>query len=135
MPTLTTAQEKALPRTLQRSCDGAQRTFTETLESAQERYDDASRAYRAAYSALKHSYEKIGDHWEAKSEKGPSDERARSGGPNASGRARGGVNATASKAHLYDVARRLGIPGRARMDKPQLVDAIEAANAKRTRAR
>ena len=33
-----------------------------------------------AYDALKHSYEKVGDHWEKKAEKGPSDERAKVGG-------------------------------------------------------
>ncbi len=32
-------------------------------------------AHRAAMSALKHSFEKVGDHWEPKDGKGPSDER------------------------------------------------------------
>ena len=85
-----------------------------------------------AYSALKHSYEKVGDHWEPKDEKGPSDERARSGGPNARGRSAGGVNANASKKHLLDVARRLDISGRSSMSKDELVSAIDKANRRAT---
>ena len=81
-----------------------------------------------AYSALKHSYEKVGDHWEPKEEKGPSDDRAESGGPNAKGESAEGVNANASKKHLVDVARRLDIPGRSTMTKDELVSAIKKAN-------
>lgn len=33
--------------------------------------------------ALKHSFEKIGDHWEAKDEPGPSDEQSARRGPEA----------------------------------------------------
>lgn len=81
-----------------------------------------------AYSALKHSYEKVGDHWEPKEEKGPSDDRAESGGPNAKGESAEGVNANASKKHLEDVARRLDIAGRSTMTKDELVSAIKKAN-------
>jgi hypothetical protein len=38
------------------------------------------------------------------------------------------VDANASKAHLYDLAGRLGITGRSRMTKGELVDAIQKAN-------
>ena len=44
-----------------------------------------------------------------------------------------GVNANASKQHLLQVAKRLDVPGRTRMTKPQLVQAIEKANARDTR--
>ncbi|BBY32721.1 hypothetical protein MMIN_07820 [Mycolicibacter minnesotensis] len=30
---------------------------------------------QVAYAALKHSFEKVGDHWEAKAKRGPSDKR------------------------------------------------------------
>jgi hypothetical protein len=43
------------------------------------------------------------------------------------------VDANASKQHLYDVAKRLDIKGRSTMDKGELVDAIEKANARQTR--
>ncbi|MBW3604648.1 MAG: ChaB family protein [Actinobacteria bacterium] len=33
-------------------------------------------AHRTAWSAVKHQFEKVGDHWEPKDEWGPSDERA-----------------------------------------------------------
>ncbi|HET6731749.1 Rho termination factor N-terminal domain-containing protein, partial [Mycobacterium sp.] len=75
-----------------------------------------------------HSFEKVGDHWEPKSEKGPSDSRARSGGPNPSGRSAEGVDANASKKHLLEIARRLDISGRTTMTKGELVSAIKKAN-------
>src|SRR3954464_2036636 len=65
-----------LPGTLKRSPKKAQRTYEKTLESAEKEYGDGERAHRTALAALKHSFEKVGDHWEAKAKKGPSDERA-----------------------------------------------------------
>ena len=117
-----------LPSTLQRSDAKAQRTFAKVHDAAVEQYGAGERAYRVAYDALKHSFEKVGDHWEAKAEKGPSDTRARSGGPNPSGTSAEGVDANASKAHLMDIARRLDISGRSAMTKVQLVNAIKKAN-------
>lgn len=121
-----------LPSTLQRSPDKAQRTYAETLVSAEDQYDgDEERAHRTAYGALKHSFEKVGDHWEPKARKGPSDEQSARSGAAARDRpvpTAEGVDANASKAHLLDVARRLEVKGRSRMSKPQLVDAIMAAN-------
>jgi Rho termination factor-like protein len=45
----------------------------------------------------------------------------------------GGVNATPSKAHLMDLARRLDIRGRSNMTKQQLVDALMRASEQATR--
>jgi hypothetical protein len=42
------------------------------------------------------------------------------------------VDANATKKHLMDVAKRLDVPGRSRMDKGQLVDAIQKANDRKT---
>ena len=124
--------EKDLPSTIERSDEHAQDIYSETLESAEETYGDGERAHRTAYASLKHSYEKVGDHWEPKDHKGPSDEGAKQGGP---GRheTKGGVDANASKAHLEDVAKQLDVPGRSTMKKDELVDAIQKANAKETR--
>ncbi|AQA04351.1 cation transport regulator ChaB [Mycobacterium sp. MS1601] len=123
------AKNSELPSTLQKSDAKAQRTFAKAYDSAAEQYDgDQERAHRVAYDALKHSYEKVGDHWEAKEEKGPSDELAESGGPNASGESAEGVDANASKKHLAEVARRLDISGRSTMTKDELVAAIQKAN-------
>ena len=126
------AKMSELPSTLKKSEPKAQRTFAKTHDSAAEEYGEGERAHRVAYSALKHSYEKVGDHWEPKEHKGPSDERARSGGPNASGESAGGVDANAGKKHLLDVARRLEISGRSSMSKDELVSAIEKANRRKT---
>ena len=118
-------KQDEIPSTLQRSPKKAQRTFAKTYDSALDTYDgDESRAARTAYAAVKHSYEKVGDHWEPKDEKGPSD-----GGP---GENAGGVDANASKKHLYEIAQRLDVPGRSKMDKDELVEAIDKANRKQT---
>lgn len=123
-----------LPSTLRRSDRKAQRTFAKAHDSALSEYGSESRAHRVAYAALKHSYEKVGDHWEAKKRRGPSDRRAEGGGPNNSGPSAEGVDANASKRHLLDVARRLDISGRSTMNKPELVEAIKKHN-RRVRAR
>ena len=124
--------KKDLPSTLQRSDEHAQDIYSETLESAEQEYGDGSRAHRTAFAALKHSYEKVGDHWEAKDEKGPSDPGAAQGGPGAHP-TKGGVDANASKAHLLEVARTLDVHGRSTMSKDHLVEAIGKANDRATR--
>ena len=131
MPKTTTrgtAKKSELPSTLQKSPAKAQRTFAKAHDAAVKQYGEGERAHRVAYDALKHSFEKVGDHWEAKAEKGPSDTRARSGGPNPSGTSAEGVDANASKSHLMGIARRLDISGRSSMTKNQLVNAIKKAN-------
>ncbi|OBF57521.1 cation transport regulator ChaB [Mycobacterium sp. 852002-50816_SCH5313054-b] len=128
------AKKSELPSTLQRSDAKAQRTFAKTHDSAAEEYGSEERAHRVAYSALKHGFEKVGDHWEPKEQKGPSDELAERGGPDNSGRSAEGVDANASKKHLLDVARRLDVRGRSTMNKSELVDAIKKQN-RRVRGR
>ncbi|MER6091096.1 ChaB family protein [Streptomyces bluensis] len=124
-----------LPSTLQRSSDEAQRTWAKAHDSAVEEYGEGERAHRVAYGALKHTHEKVGDHWERKEKgrKGPSDPR--SARPRQQGGRSGeGVDEQASKGHLYDLARRLDIGGRSRMSKSELLDAVRKANRSRTRA-
>ncbi len=116
--------EEDLPGTIQRSPKKAQRTYAKALESAHEQYDDEERAHRTAYSALKHSFEKVGDHWEPKDEKGPSDPQAR-GGRDTDRDTAGGVDVIGnSKDELYERAKKLGIKGRSRMNKMELGKAI-----------
>ncbi len=127
-----------LPATLQRSPAKAQRTFAETLRSAEQEYDDEARARRAAYGTVKHSFEKVGDHWERKEggRKGPSDVHSAQGGRQARDHpeeSEGGVDANASKAHLYEKAKELDVEGRSTMSKGELVDALRHANARATR--
>jgi cation transport regulator ChaB len=122
-----------MPSTLRRSPKKAQETFVKAHDSAVESYGEGERAHRTAFSAVKHSFEKVGDHWEPKSEKGPSDRQAaRSRQAKSTGTA-GGVDANASKQHLMDVAKRLDISGRSRMSKSELVDAIQKANDRNSR--
>ncbi|MDQ1597053.1 MAG: hypothetical protein QOI70_477 [Microbacteriaceae bacterium] len=118
-----------LPSTLQRSPKHAQALWSAAHDSAVKTYGEGERAHRTAFSALKNEYEKIGDHWEEKAERGPSDAGASDG----SGRTEEGVDANASKAHLLEVAKRLEISGRSSMSKDELVDAIKKANARETR--
>lgn len=136
MPKTTSSgrpKKSELPSTLERSDAKAQRTFAKTHDAAAEEYGEGERAHRVAYAALKHSYEKVGDHWEAKERRGPSDPQAE-GGRGTRRSTAGGVDANASKQHLYDVAKRLDVAGRSRMTKAELVEAIQKENDRRTRA-
>jgi len=116
-----------MPGTIKRSPAKAQRTYEKTLESAEEEYGDGERAHRTAYAALKHSFEKVGDHWEPKDHRGPSDERAasdnRDGGNR--GASAGGVDVYGhTKDELLKRARSLGVRGRSKMTKTELAQAI-----------
>jgi gamma-glutamyl-gamma-aminobutyrate hydrolase PuuD len=118
-----------VPSTVKRSDDKAVRTWVATYAS----YDgDGERAHRTAFAALKHTHEKVGDHWEPKEQNGPSDEQAAQPGLSADGKTAGGVDVNASKQHLYDVAKKLDISGRSSMGKDELVEAIEKANTRET---
>jgi cation transport regulator ChaB len=121
-----TAKQSELPDTLKRSPAKAQRTFAKAHDAAAEQYGEGERAHRVAYAALKHSFEKVGDRWEPKRRKGPSDPRAKN--PRARqgfGKTYGGVDVEGhTKDELYERAAKLGVSGRSRMTKGQLAEAI-----------
>jgi cation transport regulator ChaB len=120
------AKQSELPDTLKRSPAKAQRTFAKAHDAAVEEYGEGERAHRVAYAALKHSFEKVGDHWVPKDRKGPSDPRAKN--PRARqnvGKSYGGVDVEGNtKDELYERAAKLGVSGRSRMSKGQLAEAI-----------
>jgi cation transport regulator ChaB len=122
-----------IPSTLKRSSKKAQETYAKTHDSAVEQYGEGERAHRTAFASVKHSFEKVGDHWEPKKEKGPSDARAAEGGRNSTAESAGGVDANASKDHLMQQAKRLDVRGRSRMTKAELVEALQKANDRSTR--
>ena len=127
------AMREDVPSTIARSGDKAVRTYKKTLESAEDSYGDGERAHRAAFSALKHTHEKVGDHWEPKEEAGPSDPQAERSAPESRDGERPtaqGVDANASKKHLVEVARKVGIERPERSTKKELVEAIMKANAR-----
>jgi cation transport regulator ChaB len=128
-----TAKQSELPSTLQRSPKKAQRTFAKAHDSAADEYGDEKRANQVAWAAVKHSFEKVGDHWEKKAggKKGPSDAQA-AGGRTTNRETKGGVDANATKGHLLELAKKLNVSGRSKMKKKQLVDAIQRANNKKT---
>ena len=68
-----------LPSTLKRSPEHAQEIWVKAHDSAVETYGEGGRAHRVAFAALKHVYEKKGDRWVEKPEKGPSDPQAARG--------------------------------------------------------
>ena len=117
-----------LPDTLKRSPAQAQRTWIKTHDAAVEQYGEGERAHRTAFASVKHSFEKVGDHWEPKEEKGPSDPRS----TRTTAEKRRGVGETFggvdyyghTKAELYDRAKSLGIEGRSKMSKRELARAI-----------
>jgi len=117
-----------LPRTLQRSPKKAQETWAKTHDSAVETYGEGERAHRTAYAALKHSFEKVGDHWEPKDHPGPSDPQAARGGPEARDHPRetfGGVDVLGhTRDELVERAKELGVSGTSRMTKEELARQI-----------
>ena len=121
-------REEELPATIKRSPAKAKRTFAKVHDAAAEQYGEGERAYRTAYSALKHSFEKVGDHWEPKDEKGPSDPRD----TKSTAQKRRGVGETFggvdyyghTKDELYERAKELGVEGRSKMSKKELARAI-----------
>lgn len=121
-----------MPSTIRRSPKKAQDTWVKAHDSAVETYGEGERSHRTAFSALKHSFEKVGDHWEPKARKGPSDRQAARSGRAKPASTAGGVDANASKEHLMEVARRLEVPGRSKMNKAELVEAIQKANNRST---
>ncbi|MFC0438316.1 ChaB family protein [Kutzneria buriramensis] len=123
---------KELPSTLKRSSQKAQRTWIKAHDSAVDEYGEGRRSHQTAFAALKHGFEKVGDHWEAKRNKGPSDRQAAQSNRAKPRKTAGGVDANASKSHLYDVAKKLDVPGRSSMTKQQLVQAIQKANTRKT---
>ncbi len=117
-----------MPDTIKRSSAKAQRTWAATHDSAVETYGEGERAHRTAYSALKHSFEKVGARWVANKSKGPSDPQAAKGGRAArdsGSESFGGVDVMGhTKSQLYDRARKLDISGRSSMTKTELARAI-----------
>ena len=129
------AMRADVPSTIARSDDKAVRTYKKTLESAEDSYGDGERAHRTAFSALKHTHEKVGDHWEPKERNGPSDPHAERRTPESrtdDHPTAQGVDANASKKHLVELADRLGLDLPKRSTKAELVEAIQRANARET---
>jgi cation transport regulator ChaB len=129
------AEPEPLPFTLQRSSKKAQETYIKALENAHRAYDgDEETAHRVAWAAVKHLFERVGDHWEPKRAKGPSDPRAEQGGPNASGPTFGGVDVEGkTKEQLLAEARALGARINNHMTKFEIAEAIERRNEEITR--
>ncbi len=117
-----------IPGTIERSPARAKRTYETVHDHAVQEYGEGERAHRTAFAALKRSFEKVGDRWEPKKRRGPSDPRStkttrekREG----KGETFGGVDLFGhTKKELYDRAGRLGIEGRSRMSKKELARAI-----------
>lgn len=126
---------KEMPSTLRRSPKHAQEVWSEAHDSAVKSYGEGERAHRTAFAALKHQFEKVGDRWAPKGKKGPSDSQAKRRAPasrRGDGKTAEGVDANASKTHLYEVARKLDIKGRSSMSKNELVKAIQKENRRQT---
>jgi len=121
---------ESLPSTIKRSPPKAQETYEKVLDNAEAQYGDGERAHRTAFAVLKQGYEKVGDHWEPKKRRGPSDPRSalpRGSRAKREGRGEtfGGVDYYGhTKEELYARAKSLGIRGRSSMNKRELARAI-----------
>ena len=107
-----------------------------------EQYGEGERAHRTAFAALKHTYEKQGDRWVPKSEKGASDPRSEQSTEDAragKGETYGGIDYYGhTKKEFEQRAKRLGITGYSRMRKDELVRRIaqrESSQGARERRR
>lgn len=115
--------KEVLPDTLKRSPKKAQETWIKTHDSAVETYGEGERAHRTAFAALKHEFEKVGDHWEQKEHPGPSDPGAAA--PRGRGEEFGGVDYFGhTKAELEQRAKGLGVHGTSHMTKRELAEEI-----------
>src|SRR5919205_3657561 len=114
-----------MPSTIQRSDKRAQEIWGKTHDSAVESYGEGERAHRTAFASLKHEYRKSGDRWVPKGHRGPSDPQA-AGNRSTHRRTAGGydVGPRATLKELREEARELKIPGRSRMSKDELKQAI-----------
>lgn len=121
--------KEELPDTIRRSSSKAQRTWSKAHDRAVEQYGEGRRAHQTAFAALKHSFEKKGDRWVGKDQKGPSDPRARRSPAKRErgGRTYGGVDVEGNSKHeLYERAKKLGVQGRSGMSKRELARAVAA---------
>ncbi len=121
-------RREEIPGTLKRSPPKARHTYEKVHDSAVKEYGEGERAHRTAFAALKHSYEKVGDHWEPKGHKGPSDPRSTKSTRakrRGEGETFGGVDLFGhTRDQLYERARKLDVPGRSHMSKKELARAI-----------
>ncbi len=117
-----------LPSTLNRSPKKAQETWSKTHDCAVDSYGEGERAHRTAFASLKHSIEKVGDDWEPEDSMSPSDAQTR--GSRATPAAdRRGRRRQRAQAHLMELAKRLDVKGRSRIE---LVEAPTKANRRET---
>jgi hypothetical protein len=102
-----------MPKTKRNGDAKAQRTFAKAHDPAVDEYGEGKRAHQTAHRALKHSFEKVGDHWEPKTRKARSDEQSAKGGSKSSRQypSAEGVDANASKRHRQELACGLDISG------------------------
>ncbi len=100
------------------------RSSAKAHDSAVKTYGSGERAHRTAYAALKHSFEKVGDRWEAKDKPGPSDPKAKMPMREAhkgKGATFGGVDVEGNtRQELPGRAKKLGIRGASGMNKMDL---------------
>lgn len=90
-------------------------------------YGEGSRAHRTAYAALKHEYRKAGDRWVPKGHRSPSDPQAEVGHGTRRHTAGGyDVGPGATLKELRQEASELQIPGRSKISKDELKQAIMA---------
>jgi len=115
--------KQELPSTLKRSPRKAQDVWVKVHDNAVGQYGEGRRAHQTAFAALKHQFEKVGDHWEAKDQASPSDPGAE--GPGGHGETFGGADYYGhSKHELYERAKELDVKGRSSMNKEELARAV-----------
>lgn len=114
-----------MPSTIRRSDARARELYVKTHDSAVEQYGEGEIAHRTAFKSVKREYRKSGDHWVPKGHRGPSDPQ--SAGNRFTHRMTAGgydVGDQATLKELRQEASELKIPGRSKMNKQTLREAI-----------
>ena len=123
-----------LPGAVARSGKKARRVFAEAHDAAAEKYGEGQRALRIAFTTLEKTHVKVGKRWERKDGGAKGDAAHGTDTARGADTARGQDRAQATKAQLYDEAKRLDIPRRSTMTKGELATAIVREERRRARA-
>lgn len=123
-----------VPDAIRHPLNKAQEIWTRAQHTAVAAYGEGQRAYRIARTALKEALATVGEQREREQDRGASalHRAPRSQGQQAT-RPAARVGTDTTKAHLMEVAKQLEVPGRSRMSKGELIEAIEQTSSRSMR--
>jgi hypothetical protein len=123
----------------QKSGRRAQESYAKALDSAIQTYGAGDRARRSAIASVSRTFQRLGDRWVPRSPQSARTAQATRRSASSANSSRptqsGNIDMKSTKDNLMNAARRMQIPGRSRMNKPELVAALRKANRTRSSSR